>query len=151
MHEGDNGRSFGDDIDRETKGWKPDPGDKIVGRIVDVGERDSDYGGSYPVLTVRPEPDEGVDIAVHGFHTVLKNELAKLEPRVEERIAIKYLGTHAKGYENYRVRLDRHAAAQTPDWSRMRTQAEAMLGAQYQPGDTENVPVGDAPDDEETF
>lgn len=137
--------SFDDALDRDTQGWKPDVGDKIVGTIVALDQRDSDYGGTYPIVVLRPEPDEGFNVAVHAFHTVLKNELAKLQPLVGERIAIVYRGIpDGRKYENYGVVIDRKPAeVPAPDWKKMRTESDAALGAQYQAGEDEYVPPSD--------
>ena len=67
-----------DDLDREMQGWRPNAGDRIVGTI-EIDERESKYpkdDGSpsfYPVVTIQADVDDGYDVVVHGFHTVLKN------------------------------------------------------------------------------
>lgn len=58
----------------------PEAGDVLIGIVVDVAERTGFAGDRYPVLTVRTE--EGDELAVHAFHTVLKDELARLEPKI---------------------------------------------------------------------
>ena len=66
-------------------------GDKLIGTVVDLDERDSDYGDEpYPIVTV--ETDDGNELACHAFHTVARNELAKQRPVVGERIGIAYHG-----------------------------------------------------------
>lgn len=87
----------------------------------------SDYGDGeeYPIVTIRQ--DDGEEVAVHGFHTVLKRELAKLAPKVGDQIGVKYVGIPAgKSYELYRVILERGdgAAAAEPDWATMAQQAD---------------------------
>ena len=53
-----------------------------------------------------------------AWHSVAKSRLAELKPRVGESIGVKYLGTHAKGYENYKVVVDRpEPQAADVDWS----------------------------------
>ena len=57
--------------------------------------RTTEYG-TYPIVTLRNDAGDG-EYAVHGFHTVLKNELAKRPPRIGERLGIKYLGQRTSG------------------------------------------------------
>lgn len=101
-------------VDREfADAWRPDPGDKLVGDVVELGQRDGAYG-AYPIVTVRR--DDGTELALHAFHTVAQTELARARPQIGERIAIKYVGkkTGADGrssYHAYKVAVDRQAAA----------------------------------------
>lgn len=97
--------------------WRPDVDDKLVGEVVALSERDGGYG-NYPILTLRR--DDGEELAVHAMHYVLSSELAKLRPKIGDRLAIKYLGKIAPKtgapYHAYRVVSD--AAAGGLDWSR---------------------------------
>jgi hypothetical protein len=94
-------------LDNLPEGWKPAPGDKVIGVVVEVGERDSSFSGPYPYVVVDRDGNEG-EVIIHGFHTVLRNELARLRPRVGDRLGVRYLGLHDEGkYERYRVVLDR--------------------------------------------
>jgi hypothetical protein len=70
-------------LDNFAQAWKPEVGDKLIGEITDLDERENEYG-VYPIVTI--VTDEGEELAVHGFHTVLRNELAKRRPRVGDRI-----------------------------------------------------------------
>src|SRR5215207_7993353 len=69
--------------------WQPKPGDQLIGGVTDVDERDGEYG-LYPIVCVLT--DDGDEFAVHGFHTVLRNEFAKQRPEVGDRIGIAYHG-----------------------------------------------------------
>lgn len=91
-----------DRLDRDfAAGWKPKAGDKIVGVVVDVTERDGSYG-RYPIVTIRVEG--GDELGVHAFHEVLQSELAKVAPKPGDELGIAYLGKHAeRGYHRYRV------------------------------------------------
>ena len=97
-------------VDREfAEAWRPDPGDKLVGEIVELGQRSGYDDELYPIVTVRQ--DDGVELAAHCFHTVLRNELAKLRPQVGQRVAIRYDGQKDPGggrsrYHSYRVATD---------------------------------------------
>lgn len=91
-----------DQLDRDfAPGWKPKAGDKLVGVVVDVTERDGSYG-RYPIVTIRVE--DGDELAVHAFHEVLQSELAKVAPKPGDELGIAYLGKHEeRGYHRYRV------------------------------------------------
>lgn len=81
--------------------WKPVPGDTITGRIEDISEHDAGYG-RYPILELAT--DSGI-VAVHAFHDVLKNELARLAPDIGDTVTLTYKGKHSeKGYHQYKVR-----------------------------------------------
>lgn len=112
-------RTLDERLDSTAEAWKPGPGDKLTGVIVDVDSRTTEFG-TYPILTV--VADDGREVAVHAFHTVLKNELAKRAPRIGERIGLKYLGKSEKGYEAYRVVW---SDLVPPDWAAIGVQAEA--------------------------
>jgi hypothetical protein len=115
------GRSLNERLDTEAEAWRPKPGAKVIGEVIDVDTRTTEFG-VYPMITIRT--DGGDEIAVHGFHTVLRNELAKRPPRLGERLGIKYLGKHDKGYENYRVVFEQ---ATPPDWNRIAVEAVANV------------------------
>ena len=92
-----------------------------MGTVVEVGERTAFAGAPYPVVVVRTE--DGRDLAFHGFHTVAKEELARLTPKPGETIGIAYHGRPAgKDYELYRVKVMREEVE--PDWEGIRREAE---------------------------
>jgi hypothetical protein len=94
-------------LDSFPEGWRPNPGDKLVGVVIGLETRAGEYG-EYPIVTVRT--DAGQDFAFHAYHTVAERELAKLQPRVGDRIGIAYHGLHlSKGYERYRIVIVRRA------------------------------------------
>src|SRR5687767_466240 len=74
--------------------WRPDQEDPdlIIGEVVDIQVGTSDYD-PYPLIVIKQ--DDGEEKAIHGFHTVLKNELLRQKPQIGERIGIKYLGEQA--------------------------------------------------------
>jgi hypothetical protein len=75
--------------------WKPQPGDTVTGVIEDISEHDAGYG-KYPILELATETGT---VAVHAFHDVLKNELARLAPNIGDSITLTYKGKHPeKGY-----------------------------------------------------
>jgi len=90
-------------------GWLPNDGDTIVGRVVNLSRIRSTFGAQeyYPIVTIKL--DEGYDatakvdgnattihggalVAIHGFHYVLKRELASLRPREGERLGVAFKG-----------------------------------------------------------
>ncbi len=96
-------------LDREfPEAWRPDPGDKLVGTLVDVSEYDGGYG-AYPVLVIRG--DDGAEHAWHAMHSVARGEVGRLQPRIGERLGVKYLGKQISksgvSYNGWRVAGDR--------------------------------------------
>jgi hypothetical protein len=105
--------------------WRPGPGESIAGTLIALDQRESNYGGTYPLLTIHA--DDGRVLDVHAYEAVLLDELAKLRPRVGERLGIAYLGKHAeRGYHRYRVVVDRDTPAAI-DWAQYSEQAAAEL------------------------
>lgn len=88
------------------RGWRPSTGDTVAGEVIDISSTDGGYG-PYHVLTLRGE--DGAEVDVHAFHTVLRNELGRRNVQVGDRLEIAYLG-HAdggrgkSGYDHYRVK-----------------------------------------------
>jgi hypothetical protein len=100
----------GELVDRDfADAWRPDPGDKLVGEIVELGQRAGYNDEPYPIVTIKQ--DDGVELAFHAFHTVARNELAKLRPQIGQRLAVRYEGEKqgADGksrYHAYRLATD---------------------------------------------
>lgn len=103
--------------------WRPKPDEKIVGTVLEVEMFDRGEYQPYPILTL--DTGQG-NVAVHCFHTVLKNELAKKAPQPGDRLGIKYLGKSDKGYESYRVVMETSREAPV-NWSKIGESAEAEL------------------------
>jgi hypothetical protein len=103
--------SVDDKLDTEfAAASRPESGDKLIGKVVEIGERLGYNDEPYPIITVQPE--HGEPLAVHAFHTVLRNELARQRPQIGEMVGIKYEGQFAtetgRGrYHRYRVHVDR--------------------------------------------
>lgn len=93
------------DLDREVIPWQPEKGDKLVGRVLSVEEMDSRYSGdAYPYFEV--ETDDGKLCSWHAAQTVAKSAVRRKRVREGDRIAVKYLGEHTKGYKDFRVLVD---------------------------------------------
>ena len=91
-----------DQVESDVVGWRPEPGDTVVGILVDHTEGESEWG-TYPLLTIKKV--DGELIGVHCFHTVLKKEVGrKLERgtmKIGDKIAVAYRGEGtAKGGNN---------------------------------------------------
>lgn len=103
-------------LDSEIPGWKPEPGDKVVGTVVNLetGGEGSTYG-SYPLLTIALD-NSGELLMVHAFHSVLRRELARKSVGMGDRVGIKYLGSRDGGefgkFESYRVVVQARSGAQ---------------------------------------
>lgn len=100
-----------DQVDRDIVGWKPNPGDKVYGKLVDITEGESEWG-PYPLLVI--ETPSGRLVGVHAFHTVLKKEVERKIARgtmhIGVGIAIAYRGEgNARGGNNapnmYRIAI----------------------------------------------
>jgi hypothetical protein len=122
-------RSLEERLESFAEAWTPQAkGDKLVGTVVDVDLRDSDYGDDkYPIVTVMR--DDGSEAAFHGFHTVARRELAKRKPQVGDRIGIAYFGKAEpkkpgmSGAELYKVIVEQ-AEPQPLDWDAVDAGAE---------------------------
>lgn len=115
--------------------WKPSPGDSISGRVTDVAVIDPNGQGKYPCVTV--ETADGSRRAIHAFHSVLRNGLARCAPKIGDEIAILYTGKQQganREYHNYRVS---GGQAREVDW-------DAFLPPDERP-DTGAPPIPPAP------
>jgi hypothetical protein len=75
-----------------AEGWRPNEGDTIVGKVTDVSKGWSDQSSSwYPIVTVDDE-NSNTEKAIHCFHHVLKNKMVELQPKIGERIAVRFTG-----------------------------------------------------------
>lgn len=88
-----------------AEGWRPNPGDEISGKVIDISVGQGSYE-PYPIVTL--EDEGGTQMAVHAFHGVLQGELARRRPKIGDELKIRYLGkAEPKGngnpYHNYRV------------------------------------------------
>lgn len=145
---------FTDRLDSFPEAWKPEPGEKLIGELVDLDMRDSEYGDPYPILvvdaaegsTMNGKPIRGEHVW-HAFHTMARSEVAKKRPQLGETVGIAYhgKGTAAPGMnapERWRMIVDRTREAQPSiDW-------EAVAPAEEQ---AEQKPAATPDDDEILF
>lgn len=80
---------------RSARGWKPAPGETVIGTVAHIGRRESEYG-AYPVVTLAADSEsdpEAVNyVAVNAFHSILKTALYEIKPTVGTRLSITYQG-----------------------------------------------------------
>jgi hypothetical protein len=80
----------------DSEGWVPtEKGEGIAGIVVKVGETRSDFAndGEDPMVpTVTIQTRDGDKYRVIGYGAVLKRELKDADPRVGDRIAVKFFG-----------------------------------------------------------
>lgn len=99
--------------------WRPDKEDPdtLIGEVVAIEVGQSEYG-KYPIIVLRGQ--SGKEKAIHGFHSVLQNELLKKRPQIGERVGFKFLGEIAgqggRSYKGYRVEVERNGGS-TFDWN----------------------------------
>ena len=105
--------------DEPAEAWRPEPGDVLVGELVDTDERATEYNPAVPVLTIRTDSDEL--FAVWAFYTVLRSELQKVSPQVGDWLAIRRLQDSGKGYRRYRAIPDEDKKPREFPWDRIST------------------------------
>jgi hypothetical protein len=104
---------------QEAEGWKPEKGDEIQGTVLGAKLSSGGDFGPYPILFVLQDDEP---VAVHAFHTVLRNELVSQRPQSGEIIYIRYLGPDTKydgprnAPEMYAVFVERPGEQSTAIW-----------------------------------
>lgn len=92
-----------------AKGWQPNVGDMLTGTVLEIDTGDAGGFQSYPLLTI--QKDNGEVVAVHCFHSVLKNRVEHLIASGKllegSKVGIVYQGKaegagNYDGYEQYR-------------------------------------------------
>ena len=99
-----------------TISWQPDNPDNedanhdnpLEGKFTRGEVRTGGEWGDYPILFI--EKDDGSEVAVHAFRTVLLNELTSTAPKIGERVQLFYGGTQkpkgsGKPYHVYKVKV----------------------------------------------
>jgi hypothetical protein len=142
-------------VDNFPEAWRPEPGDKLVGEVVDLTTTDGGFG-EYVIVTVLVEDEsteQGNPIGLsdertwHAFDTVAKNEIAKQKPRIGDGIAAKFFGKRpgkdGTEYKAWRVLVEHRGPANEP------TPAEKAAGdqAEESPPDTAEL-SGEVADDD---
>lgn len=123
-----------------AEGWRPEVGEVIVGTVTDIARAFSEFKeGYYPIVTI--EKEDGEQVAIHCFHTVLYNRVVELQPKVGEIIGIKYVSaTEKDGKKNkaavYNVRVKGRSA---DIWASMPVDARLVPKPQDAAAVTENT------------
>lgn len=85
-----------------------EPGQMIVGKVMDMGTGFSKFG-AHPVVTIKSEAD-GELYSVHCLQTALRSQMLQANPNRGDRIAVKYKGEKesAQGntYKDFKVGVD---------------------------------------------
>jgi hypothetical protein len=117
-------QTLADRVDSFPDPWLHEPGDKLVGEVIELTKVDKSFG-PYSLITVlvtEPGSTEqggtaipaGTERVWHPFRTVPENELKKLAARIGDLIAAKYFGVRdGTDYKPYRIVLDPKPAART--------------------------------------
>lgn len=115
--------------------WKPDPGAVIVGTLQGVEVIDPGGQGPYPCLTIQTA--DGSLRAVHAFHQVLRNGIARRRPKIGDELTIVYRGKKAGGaYGGYHDYAVSGGQAQEVNWDSFLPESERQADA---------VPIAPAP------
>ena len=142
-------------LDHPAEAWRPEPGDRLVGTVVDRDERTSQFDEEpYPIVTVRVAEgsteaggatiEPGDERAFHGFRTVARREIERRNPRLGDYIGIAFDGRHTRGYDRYVIRVERGADS-PPGSVASESTGEPVAGdAAKSQGSTEPQPEGTA-------
>ena len=107
-------------------------GDRLIGTVVGLSSKVSDYSGQrYPIVTVRVDDSgrstedggraisAGAERAFHAFRSVATREVVAQRPRIGERIGLWYGGKAAQAdWHAYRVKVAGRQSADV-DWDAM--------------------------------
>lgn len=125
--------SISDRLDRNSEAWKPVPGDKLIGRITEIGENTTEFG-TYAVISVENADGE---FSFHAFHTVAMRELERLRPAVGDEIGIAYrgkeMGKSGNEYQSYRIVVERNGPRPDDDDTGVKATLDAAPDAAPEP------------------
>lgn len=98
-----------DRLGRDPQPWTPDVGDSVLGTVIEVDERLSEYG-PYPAITV--ETDDGEEFIIAAYHTALRNEIGRHDIRPGDIFGARYGGkveskSGGSSYHAYRCVYER--------------------------------------------
>jgi hypothetical protein len=99
--------------------WNPNPGEQLIGEIIEISQRDTKYG-AYPLLLVRDDKD-GVVQVVHCLRSGLLWPVVRARPSAGDRVGIRYLGLADDGATHSYVVVFENATEAAPDWDRIAT------------------------------
>lgn len=125
--------------------WRPEVGDVVEGEIVTLDNGYSNYG-QYPIVTLRLA--DGSEVAIHAFHSALRNRLMDVKPSIGNTLAVKYFGEvdNKKGDQKYYKYGVRSNAKQADFWGAAETPSPiapprgAVLPSEQEADDGMDVP-----------
>jgi hypothetical protein len=140
-----------------ASGWKPQPGDRVIGTVVAISTRDMadptwknpDGGNVYPVVTVElDEPIQQPDnngkpvtfVAVHAFHTTVYNGFKALRVKSGSRVGVVYGGKKVK-----------NSTKDLPEDKQQTVQVYTVFDPDVEPDSGEFDWAGTSPSDEPSF
>lgn len=134
--------------DREEISWRPEIGDKINGKVIDIDLRTvvwKDQERLVPVLVLDTGEKQNV-YTVWAMNTVLANELRKLAPQVGDRLGVVRQADSENGYKRYKV-VSPDARSRRFNWSHLPTRGdvERKLGGELRGGTTQFYTDNDLP------
>lgn len=102
----DPGRAHEEGGEAWPPAWKPQPGERLAGRLIRTDTRTTPYGPSGVAIV---EDEAGVSWCVY-LSTVLKAAFEEQRPQPEDRVEIQYHGKHeSKGYHRHTLVCERPA------------------------------------------
>lgn len=137
----DNDDDFDDLLDQvvedDSEGWVPaEKGEGIAGEVVKVGHTNSDFAKEgedprCPTVTILTK--DGDKFRVIGYGAVLRRELLDANPRISDRIAVKFFGEKPIKKGRFQGKPYRHfgvAIKRTPGSENQLSLGEAMAKSQ---------------------
>lgn len=93
-------------LDRETLNWRAEnEGDKVFGRVIELGEVEGQYGVSPRVVVLTPDDQE---VAIMGFG-ILGGQIYSSGVEVGDLFGVKYLGkqmsANGREYRNFKTKV----------------------------------------------
>jgi hypothetical protein len=122
-------------VEDDSEGWVPDEsGEGLAGTVIKVGKQRSDFAKDgedpwCPAVTI--ETREG-NFRVIGYGAVLRRELLDANPRVGDKIAVKYFGEKLLRKGRYQGKPYKHfgvAIRRTTEGENGKPLADAMAEA----------------------
>lgn len=109
---------LGQVVEDDSEGWVPtEKGEGVVGIVTKVGETRSDFATDDDAMcpTVVIQTSDGTKYRIIGYGAVLKRELQDANPKVGDKLAVKYFGERlmkkgkfaGKPYKHYGVAIKR--------------------------------------------
>ena len=98
-----------DELEEQTEfapSWKPQAGEAVIGEVRRYRKAHNFYGNVVDICEILQ--DDGQRLAIWINSTVLLGKFRDLQPRIGERIAVKYFGKHPeKNYKRFALSVSR--------------------------------------------